>query len=289
MQIYGRVFEDVDFYLVLLRIELDLVYQRFRQDGAEFVVRFFRPSFHLGIQDSLPSLPTVHFRMLSLMSDERTLRWRTSLRPYKHERVLRPSCVPTPPPNPPGSTHSMTRRKAAALLAHPKERDFFCLLLPVVRIILRKGEHDETLTRNCNWCPDHWTRSSTRISGRRSRQTGTRRRLGDTLRWEKSRGLQHDRRCELAVGRRHCAGQQRQWFSRHQGLLYGLRTEGRVLGRRRCQQRHLYSLRKSAANHRHECLRGEYIRQASRPLLRNRRSSRCRRATRGSKTRRQVE
>src|SRR5437867_10718425 len=27
-----------------------------------------------------------------------------------------------------------------------------------LRIILRKEEHDETLTRNCNWCLDHRTR-----------------------------------------------------------------------------------------------------------------------------------
>src|SRR3989442_3145144 len=156
---------------------------------------------------------------------------------------------------------SSSWRMPRSLPVRSEKGNFFCLLPTVVRIILRKGEHDETLSRNCNWGPDHWTRSPTRISGRGARQTSARRRLDDTLRWEKSRRLQHDRRCELAVGRRHCAGQQRQWFSRHQGLLYGLRTEGRVLGRRRCQQRHLYSLRKSAANHRHECVRGEYIHQ----------------------------
>jgi len=38
MQVYGRVFEDFYFYLVLLRIKLDFVYQRFRQNGAEFFV-----------------------------------------------------------------------------------------------------------------------------------------------------------------------------------------------------------------------------------------------------------
>jgi len=38
MQVYGRVFEDFYFYLVLLRIKRDFVYQRFRQNGAEFFV-----------------------------------------------------------------------------------------------------------------------------------------------------------------------------------------------------------------------------------------------------------
>src|ERR1043166_9305116 len=110
--------------------------------------------------------------MLSLMSDERILHSRTSLRPYKPERVLRPSCIPTPPNRLDLGGRIRLSAVKLALLAHPKERDFFCRLLPVVRIILRKGEHDETFTRNCNWCPDHWTRSPTRISGRRSRQTG---------------------------------------------------------------------------------------------------------------------
>src|SRR5205809_423345 len=225
-------------------------------------------------------------RWIAIRHPARRNRSCTPLQASTPARILSSSKLPagrTPPPNPPGFgwTHSISRRKAQLSCTLEKKR-FFCLLPTVVRIILRKGEHDETLSRNCNWGPDHWTRSPTRISGRRSRQTSAHRRLDDTLRWEKSRCLQHDRRCELAVGRRYCAGQQRQWFSRHQGLLYGLRTEGRVLGRRRCQQRHLYSLRKSAANHRHECVRGEYIRQASRPLLRNRRHCRCRKASRGS-------
>src|SRR5438093_545545 len=253
MQVYGRVFEDFYFYLVLLRIKRDFVYQRFGiRPGATCLVHHYRPQPRLAYSRH---------------------------RSYRQEEHLRPIRL---------DLGGRIRFRAVAQLSCTLEKKrFFCLLPTVVRIILRKGEHDETLSRNCNWGPDHWTRSPTRISGRRSRQTSARRRLDDTLRWEKSRCLPHDRRCELAVGRRHCPGQQRQWFPRHQGLLYGLRTEGRVLGRRRCQQRHLYSLRKSAANHRYECVRGEYIRQASRPLLRNRRHCRCSNASRHSYSRRQ--
>ena len=65
-------------------------------------------------------------------------------------------------------------------------------------------------------------------------------------------------------------------LSRQQEILQGFPDQGRVLGRRRRQQRHLHPLRRQRQDRCQDLLRGEHLRQAAGSDLRHRRDRRCR-------------